>query len=73
MARGMVIKNKECLMGGCAEWGGARLNEAEEVFNGCEMCGFNPKEVSRRKRLPFRLGDDGKFRKVITEYEEDES
>ena len=33
--------------------------------NGCKSCGFDEKELERRKALPLTIGPDGLARKII--------
>lgn len=32
----------------------------------CERCGWNPEEQARRKPLPLRRGEDGRYHKDIS-------
>ena len=38
-------------------------------LDSCEKCGWNPKEMERRKALPLKRGEDGRYHKDISREE----
>lgn len=61
-------KNKICIMGGCDDW--AIAVDSGKGFYGCGDCGFNYGEDERRKGLPFKLDENGKWRRIVSDYED---
>lgn len=49
----IIIPNCTYHINGCASPGG------------CESCGFDKREIERRKQIPLTIGSDGLARKIV--------